>query len=323
MMSTPATQRHDLTHKSKAYAERVKLCVETHKQRKQLKDLRNVVNGDKEQPDIPHYIANNSEKRKAIGQINVMQRAEMQNQYDHTVKIHPSWTYKEIEPGTAGQVGDEHQSYKIPEFICNIQQSRKLMEHAKNGTLKPELYAQCRTAHDGITYLSGTATFGTKQHYCKNMLFDTGCDFNITSAWYLRDMLGKEWKEMVKPIPGRTVTAKMATGHASPAIGTNIMEVTFAVTSLDGNDDINGPGPQPLVDLNQLMEGKEHQDEIGWTTTRKSIEYLVFEGIDLPVINGAPFLSHVVSDMSCHDQAPTHARIHQIPYVLGGRRKPS
>ena len=145
--------------------------------------------------------------------------------------------------GTAGQVGDEHQSYKIPEFICNIQHSRKLMEHAENGTLKPELYAQCRTAHDGITYLSGTTIFGTKKHYCKSMLFDTGYDFHITSAWYLRDMLGKEWKEIVKPIPGRTVTAKMATGHVSQAIGTITMEVAFAVTALDGNDDINCPCP--------------------------------------------------------------------------------
>ena len=41
MISTPASQRHDLTHKGKAYAERVKLCVEAHKQRNQLKHLRN------------------------------------------------------------------------------------------------------------------------------------------------------------------------------------------------------------------------------------------------------------------------------------------
>ena len=127
MISTPTIQRHEWTHKGKAYAERVKLCVEAHKPRKQLKDLRNVVNGDKEQPDIPHYIANNSEKRNAIGQINVMQRAEMQDKHEHTVEIYPNWTYKEIGPG---QVGDEHQFYKIAASICNIQQSRKLMEHA-------------------------------------------------------------------------------------------------------------------------------------------------------------------------------------------------
>ena len=322
-LSTPVTQRHDLTHKGKVYAERISLCVEAHKQRKHLEDLRNVINGDKEQPDVPHYIANNSDKRNAADRINAVQHAEGQGKYDNTVEIHPSWTYKEIGPGTAGQAEDEHQLYKIPTSICNIQQSRKLMEHAENGTLKSELYARCRTAHDGITYLSGTTTFGTKQHYCKNMLFDTGCDFNITSAWYLRDMLGKGWKRTIKPIPGRTITAKMATGHASQAIGTITMEVTFAVTALDGNNDPDGLGPQPLVDVNQLVEGRQHQDDIGWTTTTKAIEYLVFDGIDLPIINGAPFLSHVVSDISCHDQAPTHARIHGIPYVPGEKRKPS
>jgi hypothetical protein len=321
-ISIPVTQRHDLPSKQKTYEQRTKLCMEAYKQRKHLKDLCNAVNNDEEQPDIPHYIADNSEKRNAIGQINNIQIAEIQGKHDSMVEIHPSWTYKEIGPGTAGQADDEDQLYKIPASICNIQQSRKLMEHAEKGTLKPELYARCRTAHDGITYLSGTTTYGTKQHYCKNMLFDTGCDFNITSAWYLRDMLGKEWKEMVKPIPGRTITTKMATGHASQAIGTITMEVTFAVTTLDGNDELDGPGPQPLVEVNQLVEGKEHQDEIGWTTTTKAIEYLVFEGIDLPVINGAPFLSHVVSDISCHDQAPTHARIHETPYVHGKKRKP-
>ena len=34
-----------------------------------------------------------------------MQRAEMQNKHDHTVEIHPSWTYKEIGSGTAMAVG--------------------------------------------------------------------------------------------------------------------------------------------------------------------------------------------------------------------------
>ena len=35
-----------------------------------IKELRNVVNSDKEQPDIPHYITNNSDKRNTMGQIN-------------------------------------------------------------------------------------------------------------------------------------------------------------------------------------------------------------------------------------------------------------
>ena len=120
------------------------------------------------------------------------------------------------------------------------------------------------------------------------------------------------------------LTLNSSTVCISPqAIGTISMEVTFAVTASGGNDEPDGPGPQPLAEVNQLVEGKEHQDEIGWTTTTKAIEYLVFEGIDLPVINGAPFLSHVASDISWHDQAPTHARIHEIPYVPGEKRKPS
>ena len=184
MISIPITQRHDLTCKRKTCTEKVDLCIETYKQRKHLKELRNVVDSDKGQPDIPHYIANNSDKRNAMGRINAIQLTEGQSQHNNLPETHPSWTYKEIGPGTAGQAEDEHQLYKIPASICNIQQSRRLMEHAEKGTLKPELYARCRTPHDGITYLSGTTTFGTKQRYCKNMLFDTGCDFNITSAWY-------------------------------------------------------------------------------------------------------------------------------------------
>ena len=104
-----------------------------------MKELRNVVNSDKGQPDIPHYIANNSDKRNAMGRINAIQLTEGQNQHHNLPEIHPSWTYREIGPRTAGQAEDEHQLYKIPASICNIQQSRRLMEHAEKGTLKPEL----------------------------------------------------------------------------------------------------------------------------------------------------------------------------------------
>ena len=125
-----------------------------------------MVNDDREQPDIPHYVANNSDKRNAMGQINVIQLTEGQSKHNGLLEIHSSWTYKEIGPGTAGQADDQHQLYKIPASISNIRQSRRLTEHAERGTLKPEPYARCHTAHDGITYLSSTATFGTEQQYC-------------------------------------------------------------------------------------------------------------------------------------------------------------
>ena len=188
------------------------------------------------------------------------------------------------------------------------------MKHAKEGTLKPELYAHSRTAHDGITYISGTTTFADKQQYCRAMLFDTGCDFNIASSWYLRDMLGEKWKDMIKPLPGHTVTARMATGHASKAIGTIVLEVTLATAFSDGE------GGEPLMEVSQITDGSRHYSDVGWTTTTKAIEYLVFEGIDLPIINGGPWMPHVVSDISCHDQAPTHARIYDTPYMPGKKR---
>ena len=123
------------------------------------------------------------------------------------------------------------------------------MQQAKDGTLQFSTDSRCRTEHDGITYVGGTTTFGDKQHYCKSMLLDTGCDFNIASAWYLRDMLGPEWKQLITPIPGHTVTARMATGHASQAIGTIIMDVTFAVAQ---------PGEKgqahPMTNTNQLID---------------------------------------------------------------------
>ena len=59
MISISITQRQDLTCKDKACTKRVNLFIETYKQRKQTKELRNVVNSDREQPDIPHYVANN------------------------------------------------------------------------------------------------------------------------------------------------------------------------------------------------------------------------------------------------------------------------
>jgi hypothetical protein len=47
MISIPITQRHDLTCKRKTCTEKVDLCIETYKQRKHLKELRNVVDSYK------------------------------------------------------------------------------------------------------------------------------------------------------------------------------------------------------------------------------------------------------------------------------------
>lgn len=54
------------------------------------------------------------------------------------------------------------------------------------------------------------------------------------------------------------------------------MEVTFAVTRPTEQG-----SPDPMISVNQLVEGSKHSEDTGWSTTTKRIESLVFEGIDL------------------------------------------
>ena len=293
------------------------------KHRQLLSDLYQPT-GCRENIDVPHYSTSTLQETEHGDRVCSMLQS------NNATKLHSDSVYRKITTEVAGQrwvqTDDDYECnddtdhlYRIPDRICNLKRSRKLMQHANNGTLKPEYYttdSQCRTVHDGITYVSGTTTFGSKQQYCRAMLLDSGCDFNIASAWYLRDMLGPGWKKLITPIPGHTVTARMATGHASQAIGTIVMEVTFAVARPAEHGSL-----EPMISVNQLVEGSEHSEDTGWSTTTKLIEYLVFEGIDLPIINGAPFLSHILSDISFHDQAPTHARMYDDPYVPGRERE--
>ena len=266
--------------------------------------------------DAPH-VSNVKEDSNVEGRNYAIGAPDGSQRHDNAVELHPGWSYKEIEPKIAGQFDDVDRLYHIPDDIFNRKRSNNLMEHANKGTLKPELYSRSRTAHGGIAYISGTTTFGNKWKYCRSMLFDIGCDFNIVSSWYLRDMLGANRKELVKSLPGHTVTARMATGHASQAIGIVDLEVTLAVTATDGTGRVG-----PLAEVDQLVEEDRYYTDGGWTTTTKTIEYLVFDGIDLPIINGGPWIPHVVAEVSCHDQAPTYAGLYEKSHVPGEKRDP-
>ena len=294
----------------------------SHKAKRLLSDLYYSINSSDE--SVPHYESAANDQSDTVDSIpkeddKVCSVRHPEAEPHESVELHPDWVYREIDGEIAGQHESGDVKYKIPDRVCNIERYNELMQKACDGSHIAEVRvdSHSKTQYDGITNVSGTTTFGDKQHYCGAMLLDTGCDFNIASAWYMRKMLGTKWKEMIKPIPGHTVTARMATtGHASQAIGTIAMEVTFSIMH-PGECERQGP----LISSEYLSERSKYGEGEGWSTATKIVEYLVFEGIDLPIIDGAPFLSHIFSDMSFRDQSPTYVRMYDQPYTPGHERE--
>ena len=188
-ISIAVSQRTDTSSREKATIRLLSHHAAVHRHRGLLTELRATLQVPAEPVDVPH-VSSAAQDLKVEGRTYAIGATDGSQLHNHAVELHPGWSYKEIAPDIAGQFDVSDKPYHIPDDIFNRKQSNNLMEHANKGTLTPELYSRSRTAHDGITYLSGTTTFGNKQKYCRSMLFDTGCGFNIASSWYLRDMLG-------------------------------------------------------------------------------------------------------------------------------------
>ena len=320
-VSIARSMRRNPENRLRAFNELNECHINSHKAKRLLSDFYYSIQSSNE--SVPHYESAANEHSDTVNDTpteddKVCSVRHPEAEPQEIVELHPDWVYREIDGETAGQHESGDVKYKIPDRVCNVKRYNELMQKACDGSHIAEVRvdSHSKTQYDGITYVSGTTTFGDKQHYCGAMLLDTGCDFNIASAWYMRKMLGTKWKEMIKPIPGHTVTARMATGHASKAIGTIAMEVTFSVMH-HGECERQGP----LISFEYLSERSKYGEGEGWSTATKIVEYLVFEGIDLPIINGAPFLSHVFSDMSFRDQSPTYVRMYDQPYTPGHERE--
>jgi len=105
----------------------------------------------------------------------------------------------------------------------------------------------------------------------------------------------------------------MATGHSTHAVGTLVVDVTFTVaTSEDGHTS--------LVHTDSLYEPPEYTDNV-WTTLTLTVEYLVFEGIDLPMINGAPFIGQMTTGTQTRDHEATKCPLYETAYEPETRRK--
>ena len=149
-------------------------------------------------------------------------------QYSPEVEVHHDWPYKDLDMESSGQLSDRRA--RLPERICNMKDNKSYMERVAKGKGK-EIHSECRKKHNGLTCMSGTVAVGKKQLHCNSMLYDTGCDFNIVSTWFARQLLGQDWENQIRPLAGSTITARMSTGHATKAVGTLVLDVTFAVAT--------------------------------------------------------------------------------------------
>ena len=138
-VTIPQTKRIDLASRSKAFQQLVTHHLEIYKSRAMLTELYKPAI----HPDIGnvHYIAS------TLTGTTKEQTNRMCSVRDATkeTKSNSGWTYRDISMETAGQYrvqtdddyvfdnGNDRQ-YKIPNHVCNVRRSRKLMQQAKDGT---------------------------------------------------------------------------------------------------------------------------------------------------------------------------------------------